>query len=200
MTDDPQTPGWYDHPGFSAGPRWWDGARWHDHRPSVQQPPLPSGTSTNTWPIWALVVLPIAGLATTVLIDPVGLMRDSLQRSLRQIQNPTLIPDPTETFAQTFTPGVLGAYALSFVLIAVNVLLAVQDERILRARGVVQPMPWGWAFLQPVYVIGRSVVVRRRVRGSLSPLLLWIAITVIGTAISLTLIGIGVVSVISSLN
>ena len=36
-----------------------------------------------------------------------------------------------------------------------------------------------WAILDIVYVIGRSVVVRRRVRGSMLPLWAWVAATVI---------------------
>ena len=81
--------------------------------------------------------------------------------------------------------GVLLSYGLSIVLLAAQVLLAVSDQRALRRLGIVRPFPWGWAFLNPVYLIGRHVVVRRRVHGSLAPLWVWIVLQ----AVSFVVIG-----------
>ena len=67
--------------------------------------------------------------------------------------------------------GVLGLlpYALS-------VLLAALDRRALGRLGVVRPFHWAYAFIPaPVYLIGRTVVLRRRVGRGLAPLLTWLA-------------------------
>ncbi|HAQ9640229.1 TPA: hypothetical protein IYE67_003168, partial [Enterococcus faecium] len=59
----------------------------------------------------------------------------------------------------------------------------------LRDRGVDRPFPWAWALLGPlVYLIGRSVVVRRRVGGSAAPLWLYLGLTVLGFAIAMIVV------------
>jgi hypothetical protein len=73
---------------------------------------------------------------------------------------------------------------LSLGLLVVGVLLAVEDRRILRQRGLIRPMHPAWEILDPVYVIGRAVVVRRRVRGSVKPLWVWIGTWVVAAVIS----------------
>ena len=53
-------------------------------------------------------------------------------------------------------------------------------------------------FLNPTYIIGRHVVVRRRVRGSLAPLWVWIATEVLALAVSATVLTLAVNSALSS--
>lgn len=121
------------------------------------------GVDTNTRPMWAIAVLPLAGV-------PVG-----------------LIPSSSNGFAPDASPtgAVLNGLtvALTIGLVVVGVLLAVADRRVLRQRGIFRPMHPAWEILDPVYVIGRAVVVRRRVRGSLTPLWVWIATSIVATAI-----------------
>jgi hypothetical protein len=81
-----------------------------------------------------------------------------------------------------------GEYTLSVVvglLVAVGlVVLAWLDHRTLRARGVERPFHWAWSILSAlVYLVGRSVVVRRRVGGSAAPLWLFLGVSVLGFAI-----------------
>jgi hypothetical protein len=117
---------------------------------------------TNTWQMWAIAALPLASLPLD-LIPAVNAFTSA----------------STSTVAPIPIPIVLLNVAISVALIAIEVLLAVSDRRELIRRGVMSPMRPGWAILDVVYVIGRSVVVRRRVRGSLLPLWAWVATTVI---------------------
>lgn len=65
-------------------------------------------------------------------------------------------------------------------------MLSWLDRRELRARGVERPFHWAWSILSVlVYLIGRSVVVRRRVGGSAAPLWLFLGLGVLGGAIAI---------------
>lgn len=129
----------------------------------VQQPEL-EGIDTNTRPMWIIAVLPLVGILTGLVPVPAGA--------------PFRPNEPLDEVVLT-----LVSYALTLALTVVEILLAVADRRILIARGLIRPMHPGWALLDPVYVIGRSVVVRRRVRGSLRPLAVWIGSMVIAIVI-----------------
>src|SRR5206468_9638315 len=54
------------------------------------------------------------------------------------------------------------------------VVLAFLDRRILLRRGIVRPFHWVWSVLPLVYLIGRSVVLRRRVGRGSAPL--WVSL------------------------
>ena len=128
-----------------------------------QQPEL-EGIDTDTQPMWAIAFLPLAGV-------PIG-----------------LIPASFNGFATDSTPAgvVLNGLAivLTLGLAVVALLLAVADRRVLRGRGILRPMHPAWELLEPVYVIGRAVVVRRRVRGSLNPLWVWIGTSVVASVLN----------------
>jgi hypothetical protein len=110
---------------------------------------------TNTWPIWVIAALPL----------------------LAALNN--LVPWPNASMAAPLLTLAVASIVLSFSFFIAVIVLAWLDSRILLQRGVRRPMSWGWAVLEGVYVVGRSVVVRRRARGSLAPLWLWIASTVV---------------------
>jgi len=81
----------------------------------------------------------------------------------------------------------LALSAVSVLIAGVTVLLAYFDVRRLRATGFERPFPWPWAFFSLisgvgvlVYVIGRTVLVRRRSGHGVAPLVVAIAIVVIG--------------------
>lgn len=125
--------------------------------PLAPQPDDTSGdrVDTNTWQMWAIALLPLASL-------PLNAIPVSIQPG----------PDPV---------GFIVSITVGLALIAAEVALAVSDRRELLRRGVWKPMHPAWALLDGVYVIGRTVVVRRRVGGSALPLWVWLA----GTALVL---------------
>jgi hypothetical protein len=115
---------------------------------------------TNTWPMWVIALLPLAGLITGVTGFGAPMSEQGTGSSGLRV-------------------------SVSFIPLIVEVLLAAVDRRILAERGVLAPLHWGWAVLDPVYVIGRSVVVRRRVQGSPAPLGLWLGTSVLVLAVHL---------------
>jgi len=83
-----------------------------------------------------------------------------------------------------------GDYTLAMVVSLVVgiglVVLSWLDRRTLRARGVERPFHWGWSILSVlIYLIGRSVVLRRRVGGSAAPLWLFLGLSVLGGAVAI---------------
>jgi hypothetical protein len=79
-----------------------------------------------------------------------------------------------------------GYIGLSWLLVGVSILFAGLDWRELKARGVPQPFHWAYAFFALagagvfVYLIGRTVVLRRRTgNGGGAPLWVVIAIYVV---------------------
>ena len=73
--------------------------------------------------------------------------------------------------------------ALSFVAYAATVALAFFDTKALEARGVVRPFHWAFSFIpnygSTVYVIGRSIVARRRTGSGMSPMWVFIIMYVV---------------------
>lgn len=61
-----------------------------------------------------------------------------------------------------------------------SVVLAFLDRRQLERDGMVRPFHWAWTLLSPgVYVIGRSIIVRRRSGRSLAPMWAWATIMLV---------------------
>jgi len=49
----------------------------------------------------------------------------------------------------------------------------------------VRPFHWAWAFLYSgVYIIGRSIIVQRRIGRGLAPIWAWVAMSVLGLIVS----------------
>ncbi len=195
MTDGPVPPGWYPYPGGDGSPRWWDGVRWHEPEPPVVQQPLPAGVTTNTWAFWGVAALPVLGVVQNVVVLATGIFTKAFAGSVvtrvyAGIGTGDGLPVRSFVLSSGYTAFTALSSLLSLVLIAASGVLALRDQRALRGRGVVRPFPWGWGFLNPVYVIGRSVVVRRRVHGSLAPLWMWVVLL----AVSFVLSGVVVVS------
>jgi len=129
--------------------------------PVLDREPFAPSEGTNTWPIWVLALLPLLDLLFAAIPGLHGLTTRSGGRGASGL-----------------------TVSVNLLLLVPEVLLAAADRRILLHRGVVRPLHWGWSLLDPVYVIGRAVVVRRRVRGSLLPLWLWVAASVLSTALT----------------
>ena len=187
-------PGWYGDPWGQAAERFWDGARW---TPSVSsgamamRPRLPDGAPIYGAGIWLLALLPLISAVTLwfIRID-VSSLADSLTSGGSTSVG---LVNPYSMFGTGYWVAMLLSLALQVVLI----VLAYRDHQHLARLGVVRPFHWAWAFLgNIVYVIGRSVVVRKVAapRG-LAPM--WAAIAVY--AVTLVSTGIWMAVFIGSL-
>jgi hypothetical protein len=167
-----QPEGWYPDPSGGPGTRWWDGRQWTQH---VSDPALqvyasneprrvdPSTPLYTPW-IWLIVLLPLVSLVGLMFWDMDAYMRSSMSS--------------TDPFAQYTDPGYVLLQASSWLLYALSVLFAFLDRRVLLRRGFDRPFHWAWTFLgSTVYIIGRSVIVRRRSGKGLLPI--WVTIGVI---------------------
>ena len=127
----------------------------------------PAGTSPYTPFIWMLALLPVVGL-----IDAAVTLS-----TFDRIVTEALAPD-----APPFTPQQLISGAISWIVIGLSVLFGILDWRALKKAGVPNPFHWAWIFFAvigaPVYMIGRSVVVRRRVGSGLAPMIVNLALVV----------------------
>jgi hypothetical protein len=174
--------GWYPVEG-TAQLRWWDGTQWteytketaatHPYVPAAQLK-APDGTKTNT--VWAFIVglLPLLTLALLpAYVSSVAASMANISRNpadAAQLQSSAL-----------FSPAYFAFVGVSFLTYALSVVFGYLDWRELKARGVPLPFHWAWGFLEAplVYIIGRTVVVRRRARGSFAPLWVMIIATVV---------------------
>jgi len=178
--------GWYPDPAGTPRQRWWDGGAWTEHynevpvaaasQPAAQQAyagaqqpysyavagqelKAPEGIPVyNIW-IWLVVALPI--LSTII------------SYATTDWSNITSTAGPTN--------GALLLGALSWIFYGLSVFFAYRDYKTLLGLGVPRPFHWAWAFLSIVYVIGRSVVVRRRTGHGILPM--WIAIAYIALSV-----------------
>lgn len=168
--------------------RYWDGRAWTPHeRPPVTAPlagPLhaPSGTDWNTVWIWLVALLPAIPMVLLFFV-PWGSMfafdpysADPAQISAQIIE---------AQFAVFLSPAFIASQLLAYPVYGLQVFFAYRDHRVLSERGVPRPFHWAWAFLNPVYPIGRSVVVKRRTGRGYAPL--WAAIGVIALTLIATI-------------
>ncbi|MHC5796247.1 DUF2510 domain-containing protein [Lacisediminihabitans sp. FW035] len=204
MTDLPETSavlppaGWYpDHTG-APGVRWWNGAAWTEATRSsaeypvpgatpyaLQQAPakVPAGTAVYNPFIWTLALLPLLGIVTL------------LNRDISQ-----LVQSSTDPLAIYRDPAYLASLALGWGLYGVSVVLAYLDRKRLLKDGYDRPFHWAWTFLTSgVYVIGRSVIVRRRAGRGQAPIWVWVGIVVAVTTINLIQVGQAVATMMSTI-
>ncbi len=144
-----------------------------------------------------MAVLPLLSIVVMLAEDPGAEFRRIVARSVQQFQDARTGVVVVQAPFDGYTLLSLG---VSLVLIAVQVALAIADQRALRERGVIRPFPWGWVFLNPTYIIGRHVVVRRRVHGSLAPLWVWIVTYVVALVVSITVITVALSSALSTVS
>ncbi|MDQ1084588.1 MULTISPECIES: DUF2510 domain-containing protein [Microbacterium] len=156
--------------------------------------------STNTVWIWLVVALPLLVVLGLFVVDWGALMRQVVY---------------SEIYADPFAPAPMGgavvnavSSVLGILYNAATVLFAFLDWRQLRARGIARPFHWAWSFFVLaigsglVYVIGRSVIVRRQTGQGLAPLWTAIATTLvmwIGFGIWVAVLALQVVSLIQEL-
>lgn len=168
--------GWYPDPADAARWRWWDGVHWAAPAPTpaatLQQ--VPTGTP---W-IWLVVLLPLLSTPALLLVDWRGYIELSLYWGwLSASPDPAadmeaLLPYAVQVFSTFLWPMLVG-----WLVYAATVVSSWLDHRTLRARGIERPFAWPWAFLgSTVYLVGRSVIVRRRTGRGLAPL--WTGVAV----------------------
>jgi len=72
------------------------------------------------------------------------------------------------------------------------VLLAVQDGKELESRGIVRPFHWAFTCIPSygptIYIIGRSIVARRRTGSGLAPIWVHVGVTAASYAIGIAMI------------
>ncbi|KQZ86128.1 hypothetical protein ASD56_07660 [Microbacterium sp. Root166] len=181
--------GWYPDPLVPSTLRYWDGYAWTSHQQAAVSPfaaPLtaPPGTAWNTPWIWLVVLLPLLPLLLTLFI-PWGSM---------------FAFDPYETDPTEIMRSQMGLYTspllwlsqlVSYAVYGLCVFFAYLDQKELKARAIPKTFHWAWAFLNPVYPIGRSVVVKRRTGHGSAPM--WAAVAsialslVVATIIAVTI-------------
>jgi hypothetical protein len=167
--------GWYPVAPGSPQLRWWDGTQWTEHHHTVDATPAygsqtmraPEGTRTGTAWIWIFALLPLLQLAEIPFVLTFYM----------KVFGAISLTDPTAIERAEFAPdsGILGLWGVTLVVYAISVVTAALDYRALGKRGVPHPFHWAWTFLSSlVYIIGRTVVVRRRTDTGLAPL--WVNI------------------------
>ncbi len=168
MTD-VAAPGWY--PDSEGKRRWWDGTQWTD---SVRAPytgasaPLkaPDGTLPNTPQIWIIVAL----FAFQMIYSVYWLASFDWSGYLRASMNPGNL----QVF-QVFGIAYVLLLLISLGVYGGSAALAYSDWKTLAARGVPRPFHFAFTFITPiVYVIGRSVIARRRTGTGIAPM--WVVI------------------------
>ncbi|HEY0248476.1 MAG TPA: DUF2510 domain-containing protein [Gryllotalpicola sp.] len=160
-------PGWYPDPWQQAAQRFWDGTQW-THRIAgggapVDRPPLREDAPIYGPFIWIIALLPIV---TAVTIWFIHIDIGSLVHYVAQVQQSAESGDTTTVpmfdVSSLYGAGYWWNAGLGWGVFFLTVVLAYFDQRRLSRIGVLRPFGWGWAFLTSiVYVIGRSVVVRK---------------------------------------
>lgn len=156
-------PGWHPAPDRPGQLRWWDGHSWADSYQAQAlpagargRPPLRPGAAVYGWAIWLMALLPLANVLLELAWKPTLSFRtmSSGSQRIRMLE-----------LNSVFTPMYFLMLLAGFIAYALCLWFAYLDWKKLAAEGVVRPFHWAWAFLAPaVYVIGRSVVVRKVAR------------------------------------
>jgi hypothetical protein len=184
-------PGWYPTATGSAQLRWWDGTKWTEHTydpPVAPAAPVYSGTVLQAPRLtapqgvtpgtpWFWIIAAGSPALQMLLLIPTSIWLGSF--------TDIDITNPNAVLAAEFNPSYFVLILLEFALYALNIVFAALDWRALKARGVPQPFSWGWSFfvlatgMPIVYVIGRSVVARRRTGRGLAPLWVFVGLEVL---------------------
>ena len=144
---------------------------------------MPEKTSASTVWIWLIVLLPIVTLSAGLIF--VSQWLPGILRFSSVVATGGSPPDTRRILVLEqqliFTPWYVLVLLLSVAAYGLGVWFAYRDARALESRGFQNPFHWAWMFLSAwVYMIGRTVVVRRRGGHGTAPLAVFISIQVIG--------------------
>jgi hypothetical protein len=149
----------------------------------------PAGTNPYTPWIWALALLPIVNTVVSLIQLP------NLEATIEAA---------TQAATQTPTAPMIDPFSslLSLLLFGLSMLFIVLDWRALTRAAVPRPFHWAWGFFMivgaPVYMIGRSIVVRRRTGGGLAPMFINLALLLVNVAIGIAILVITFTAVIEN--
>jgi len=148
----------------------------------------PAGTSPVTWQIWAIVGL----FALQMIAAMFYLATFDLNGYLQSTMSSAMGTDPAaslEVYTYLFTPGYIAMMALSFIAYVGTIVLAFLDSKALLARGVPRPFPWALSFVPSygsmIYVIGRSVIARRRTGSGMAPMWVYLGLFAVTLVVSI---------------
>lgn len=163
-------PGWYAETEGSTRQRWWDGTRWTEHVQdpasnvygAVARPAVDATTPVYGPLIWLITLLPLITLPVLLAWDTKAYMLASMSGEL------------------VLDGGYIALQLISWPLYAGTVVCAYFDYRRLGVLGYTRPFHWAWSFLSTaVYVIGRSVVVKKQAGRGFAPIWVMIAVFVV---------------------
>ena len=186
--------------------RYWDGIRWTDQvsppaPPTIEQPPLPDGTRLGTVWVWVMAVLPLLDAVLLLSMNLPGLITQAAAQQMRDMSSERMnvLIEPT-------SPGLLALEGVGFLLRIALVVLAFLDQRALTRLGVVKPFFWAWSLFELVgaggwvYLIGRTVVLKRRTGRGSAPLWVFIGSFVVTTAVVIAVVTASVAAVVGQIN
>lgn len=152
---------------------------------SLVQPNLGPNPAIYTPFIWIIVLLPLLSTIAFAFFNLNAYVAIGTPSSSSSMASLAMLADPLY----------LVNALLGWVIYGVSVWIAYLDWRALTRLGVVRPFHWAWTFLGGlVYVVGRSIVVRRRVGTGLLPI--WVSIGVV--VISIVVAVVKVVSLVNA--
>jgi hypothetical protein len=181
----PVPPGWYADTTVPGQMRWWSGVEWTEHvsapyaaaRPA--RPALPPDRPVYNVFIWLIVLLPLVSAGLLFAWQPTF--------TFPSIDSSDGAAGVFSMYSSIFTVGYVLIAVGGLVIYGLSALFAYRDSVWLRKQGVERPFAWPWVFLySPVYVIGRSVIVRRVAapRG-LVPIWVFIGVYVVSFLVSM---------------
>ena len=206
-------PGWYPDPsGAPQQQRWWDGTQWSQTTQAVPAAPAwqseptaapyvamapyaaaapysynspafatATGANPNTPGVWGIVFTPLIVFIEIIILFGMG------QLSVDAVMDPTASMD-------VVNGADLVTRLVGYLLV---IGFAIADHHVLLKRGVDRPFHWAYAFLGIVYMIGRTVVVKRRTGRGLVTLFVWVGCVLVSYAVPIIVgIAIGLASTI----
>jgi len=132
----------------------------------------PEGAEVNTVWIWLIVAMPLVSMLGLFTVDWSSFVDFSDTTGMSSL-------------AAMTSPGYLFSVFSGWLVYGLSVWFSFLDRRALLQRGVPRPFHWAWTFLSSiVYVIGRSIVVKRRTGHGMAPFWAAIASLVLSLGVS----------------
>ena len=186
--------GWYPDPAGSARTRWWDGTQWTDTFADAAAPapytyapagPLraPAGTSPFTPFVWLLALVPLIDVVSVIVLALNG---------ERAAFTPMTLSSELARASTELSSGLIINAVIGWVVIGANILLAGLDWHALKTAGMPRPFHWAWGLFAiisvPVYIVGRTVIAKRRTGAGLAPLFVYIGCSLLSFIVSIVIV------------
>lgn len=175
-------------PGYAAAPQYPASAyQTYPAAPPVQAAPSAPGADTNTLWIYLAIIASTLPVLSIFFFD----WNNYLTAMIALDQGGRIDDAAASAYIVQWVGTILLITLLSYVLLGVSVLFSWLDWRELKKRGVAKPFHWGFAFFAliisiGVYIIGRTVVLKRETGSGLTALWVWIGSVVLSFAIVIT--------------